>query len=857
MCHEQYPKPVCVVLWVLSEISIIALDLTMVLGTAIGLNLLFRLPLLPCILMTSLDVVLILWVEHIKAKQGARWSELLTIALVALVLLCFLVDVFLSAPPVNKVLGGLWPRIEPDSLYTAVSLLGANVMPHNFYLHSALVKGRPREGRSVAAMCQYNFIDVTCALGAALLINLAVLVVSAATFHSAGIAVETLQDAHDLMEQLLSSSIAPAVFGLALIFAGQLSTFTGTISGQVVLKGFLDVEISPWLRRLTTRAAAIVPAAVITQLYGDQGIYKLLVVAQIVLALQLPFTLVPLIKATSSSRLMGPFANGWNVQMFSWGATTLIFLANLMFLVSMMVLPEQQAYSAADYTGSDWPSGIRLWLGQVARFARQSPMQFSVLLSLVLLASSAVGLLLWMLGMPLTYAKDASWSAMSSIDSEESALENGEAGDSAHGSQGATGDAIKLPSKALSIKDARLGCWGGNSWEDLLQDLRPLLQEIVMVPDTAGALQANPTQNTIPDSWPLLPSQSSVADYSPADGGSQTTDSEVQTTSRSPPRVQPHLGRGMRRQAVAAMDAFWSRFFDLHGRPLYSFSPVKEASPPPSPHSQSGNPLTSIANDLAVCLGELYRLEGGPSLFEVRRGTVWEKNDHMMAQLCALMVQKCQGFNDLGGHRQGNALAAEGQGEHTGQWNCGCGADFIESVQPWCCLGKWAQEWVLCDPRDLLYVFGLWCMVRLLELCKMEPRPELWGRYAAVLNRLQWMLPTMAVDDSGGADNGSQREVVFQLLSDVASSVNSKRGPKGTTAGDVAFPKGKEIIMSVIKRYNRGLRPGGQRVGARSDKRARTIAVTGQSLAAALLMTFTVVALCCTGGNEVRSTHMM
>eukprot|EP00803_Ostreobium_quekettii_P000837 evm.model.scf_222.9 EVM.evm.TU.scf_222.9 scf_222:68644-71356(-) len=521
------------------------------------------------------------------------------------------------------------------------------------------------------------------------------------------------------------------------------------------------------------------------------------------------------------------------------------------------------------YAGNDWPAGINLWFVQATGLARESPVQLAAFLSLVLLASSAGGLLLWMLGTPLNHSKDTHLlDCCSDSDSEGLALENGEAGEFAGSSQVAVGSDAEAVS-ALVVKGARHGCWSASSWEEVLQDLRPLLQDIAILPDTAGALPLSLTQDTIPDSWPMLPSQPSASDALMAVHRAKAAGCSNQEPCKSLSNLHPQLGRSMRRQAVTALDNFWSKFFDLHGRPLFSFSPNRDTSPPgtadsksqqlsTTSHSRAKNPLSSIANDLAECLGELHRLEGGQGLFEVQVGTVWEKNDQMVSQLCYMMVKQCENFPELGGHSKATALTAGGRPAGASCWKCGCDVEFMESVQPWCCLGKWAQEWVLCDPRDLLYVFGLWCMVRLLELCKMEPRPELWGRYAAVLNRLQWMLPTMMMDGQFGSNHSGQREAVFQMLDEVESSVQSKRGPKGTAAGDVAFPKGKEIIMSVIKRYNRGLKPGGQRSSSnRPERRGRSSAVVEHSLAAVLLMAFTVAALSCSGGNEVRSGHMM
>ncbi|WIA38911.1 hypothetical protein OEZ86_005064 [Tetradesmus obliquus] len=398
VCREAYPPVVCILLWVLAEVSIVALDLTMVLGTAIGLNLLLGWPMLPCILLTGLDALLLLL---LVPRQGVRTSEQLTVGLLVMVVGCFLVDLCLSKPPLRQVVGGLVPLLSRDSVYAAVCLLGANVMPHNFLLHSALVAGQARgaAGTGLRQLCLYNFLDIAAALGLALLVNVAVLLVAAATFHQAGIVVETLQDAHDLMESLLSSRTAPVAFGLALLCAGQLSTFTGTIAGQVVLRGFLNVHISTWLRRVATRSAAVLPAALLQYAWGDKATYKYLLVAQVVLALQLPFTLVPLIKATSSARLMGPHRNSALVAAAAWASLGLVFVANLGLFVAELwpgaAFVPQVVPGAPD-------SPLHQYLDNVAGLAWARPGRFLLLLGLIVAAAGLLALQLWIIVTPLS-----------------------------------------------------------------------------------------------------------------------------------------------------------------------------------------------------------------------------------------------------------------------------------------------------------------------------------------------------------------------------------------------------------------------------------------------------------------------
>jgi manganese transport protein len=241
-------------------------------GTAIGLNLLFGIPTVPCIMLTGVDALAHLL---ILPQAGVRHAQQWTAFLVAAVLACFVVDLFISRPPFQAVLSGLLPSLHREGIYSAVSLLGANIMPHNFYLHSALVSAHAcRDRKHTARLCYLNFVDISCALGLALLVNVAVFLVAASTFHASGMTVSTLQDAHDLLEQILNSRLAPLAFGLALLLTGQMSTFTGTIAGQVVLSGFMGVQSSTLARRLGTRALAIVPALIVQVTCGAPGTYK-------------------------------------------------------------------------------------------------------------------------------------------------------------------------------------------------------------------------------------------------------------------------------------------------------------------------------------------------------------------------------------------------------------------------------------------------------------------------------------------------------------------------------------------------------------------------------------------------------
>jgi manganese transport protein len=310
-CRDHYSKPVGFLLWIGCEIAISACDLAEVIGTAIALNLLFHIPIAYGVLITSLDVLLVLYLQN----KGFRLLEALVIALIATVGLCFLFEIILSQPPFGDVMRGFIPRTEvfsnPSMLYVAVGILGATVMPHNLYLHSSIVQTRQYEetpsGKREAV--RFAFIDSTIALSFALFINAAILIIAAATFHTSGHSgVGEIQDAYKLLTPLLGAG-ASMVFALALLASGQNSTLTGTLAGQIVMEGFLNLRIRPWLRRLITRAIAIVPAAIVAIMYGESGTAKLLVFSQVILSMQLSFAVFPLVAFTSDKVKMGEFVN--------------------------------------------------------------------------------------------------------------------------------------------------------------------------------------------------------------------------------------------------------------------------------------------------------------------------------------------------------------------------------------------------------------------------------------------------------------------------------------------------------------------------------------------------------------------
>ncbi|MCU0633381.1 MAG: Nramp family divalent metal transporter [Gemmatimonadaceae bacterium] len=335
-CRDHYPPRVAFFLWIVCEIAIAACDLAEVIGTAVALNLLFDLPLPWGIVITALDVLLILLLQH----KGFRYLEALVIALIAIVGACFLFELVVSRPALGDVARGFIPTAEivrnPEMLYIAIGILGATVMPHNLYLHSSVVQTRKyeltAEGKREAV--RFAFIDSTIALSIALFINAAILIVAAATFHTSGnTQVAEIQDAYQLLSPLLGVAGASTVFALALLASGQNSTLTGTLAGQIVMEGFLELRIRPWLRRLITRAIAIVPAALVAIFYGESGVAKLLVLSQVILSLQLSFAVFPLVRFTSDKAKMGEFVNRRPTIVLAYVVAVTIAALNFWLLV--------------------------------------------------------------------------------------------------------------------------------------------------------------------------------------------------------------------------------------------------------------------------------------------------------------------------------------------------------------------------------------------------------------------------------------------------------------------------------------------------------------------------------------------
>jgi manganese transport protein len=334
-CRDHYPTPVVWFLWVICELAIAACDLAEVIGSAIALNLLFNIPIPIGIGITALDVLIVLYLQN----KGFRLLEALVIALIATVGACFLFEIILSHPPIGDVLRGFIPRTEvianPAMLYVAVGILGATVMPHNLYLHSSIVQTRryeeSTEGRKEAV--KFAFIDSTIALSFALFINAAILIVAAATFHKSGHNdVAEIQDAYKLLTPLLGAG-ASTMFALALLASGQNSTLTGTLAGQIVMEGFLNIRLRPWMRRLITRGIAIIPAAIVAVIYGESGTAKLLILSQVILSMQLSFAVFPLVRFTSDKVKMGEFANAAWLKVLAYLVALVIAGLNIWLLV--------------------------------------------------------------------------------------------------------------------------------------------------------------------------------------------------------------------------------------------------------------------------------------------------------------------------------------------------------------------------------------------------------------------------------------------------------------------------------------------------------------------------------------------
>ena len=334
-CRDHYSKPVAMVLWFLCEVAIAACDLAEVIGSAIALNLLFGLPLTWGVVLTVLDVLVVLYFQN----KGFRVIESIVAGLIVIIFGCFVYEIIVSNPDYYAMLGGLVPRPEvvtnPQMLYIAIGILGATVMPHNLYLHSSIVQTRQIEQTEAGKRMAIKFatIDSTVALFLAFFVNAAILVTAAATFHKGGMyEVADINDAHKLLTPVLGAGAASTLFAVALLASGHNSTLTGTLAGQIVMEGFLNIQLRPWLRRLLTRSIAVVPALVVILLYGEKGAGQLLVLSQVILSFQLSFAVVPLVLFTSSRAKMGVFANSAVVRITAWLVSGIIIALNVYLL---------------------------------------------------------------------------------------------------------------------------------------------------------------------------------------------------------------------------------------------------------------------------------------------------------------------------------------------------------------------------------------------------------------------------------------------------------------------------------------------------------------------------------------------
>lgn len=335
--RETYPPFINFCLYILAELAIAATDLAEVLGMALGLKLLTGLPLIWGVAFTVLDTLLLLWLQ----QYGIRKLEAFIIALVAIIGLSFGVEMFLAKPPITAIANGFIPTaLSDEALYIAVGIIGATVMPHNLYLHSALVQTRKinSDEASIKKALKYNLIDSTIALNAAFFVNAAILILAASVFYYSGrTEVAKIEDAHALLAPLLGTTLAPLLFAIALIAAGQSSTITGTLAGQIVMEGYLKIRISPLLRRLITRLIAIIPAVIVILIYGEQRIDDLLVFSQVVLSLQLGFAIIPLIHFVSDKKTMGVFVIKPFVQIIAWLIASILVFLNAKLVIEKLI----------------------------------------------------------------------------------------------------------------------------------------------------------------------------------------------------------------------------------------------------------------------------------------------------------------------------------------------------------------------------------------------------------------------------------------------------------------------------------------------------------------------------------------
>lgn len=333
-CRDHFSKPAAMFLWISAEIAIIATDLAEVIGTAIALNLLFGIPLLIGVVITVADVLLILMLQ----QRGFRYIEALVITLIATIAVAFIFEMIFSRPELAPLLLGFVPSrqlLDPGVLYVGIGILGATVMPHNLYLHSAIVntRGYDRSPAGKREAIRFFTIDSTIALTFAFFINASILVLAAAAFHFAGRTdIAEIQDAYRLLSPLLGAGAASVLFAVALLASGQNSTLTGTLTGQIVMEGFVNIRLKPWLRRLITRLLAVIPTVIVIQIYGEGSTGQLLILSQVILSLQLSFAVVPLMMFSGDRQKMGEFVINRFWKWLGWAITALIIGLNVFLL---------------------------------------------------------------------------------------------------------------------------------------------------------------------------------------------------------------------------------------------------------------------------------------------------------------------------------------------------------------------------------------------------------------------------------------------------------------------------------------------------------------------------------------------
>lgn len=334
-CRDAYPRRVALALWFLAEIAIAACDLAEVLGSAIALNLLFGMPLWVGCLVTVADVLVILYFQG----RGFRLLEAIVAGLIFTIIVCFGYEIAVSHPYFKDIAAGLLPRKEivlnPEMLYLAIGILGATVMPHNLYLHSSIVQTRKieRTTEGVRSAIKFATIDSTVSLLLAFFVNAAILILAAATFHKTGMHdVADITDAYRLLDPIVGAAFSSTLFAVALLASGQNSTLTGTLAGQIVMEGFLNIRLKPWLRRLITRLIAVIPALIVTAYYGEKGTTDLLVLSQVILSLQLSFAVIPLVSLTGNKAKMGDFANKMGLKIAAWSVSAIIIGLNVYLL---------------------------------------------------------------------------------------------------------------------------------------------------------------------------------------------------------------------------------------------------------------------------------------------------------------------------------------------------------------------------------------------------------------------------------------------------------------------------------------------------------------------------------------------